>query len=113
MKIIRLKKVHDFINITKIMLFIQSVLKERLLRKMERDPSICEDIEDNHNNIDFVMYSRYLIQTIKLLFFTLNISYFAGISWILFSDYMEFFVSQGCDDSFIGEFGIYDHGKMK
>ena len=80
---------------------------------MDRDPRICEDIDDNHNNIDLIMYLRYFFQTIRLLFFVINVSYFAGIAWILFSDYMEYFVSRGDADSFIGEFDFYSNGQMK
>jgi len=53
---------------------------------ISKDPAIGEDTISDHNNIEFLLKTGYIIKTFKLIIIILNTSYFVGILFMVISD---------------------------
>ena len=71
------------------MKFIQVKFRDRILVKIEADPRIDDNIMLDNNSIDMVMNIRYALETFKLILVIINVSYFTGICWMIFCDFMK------------------------
>ena len=98
------------------------MLRDRLLIKIEKDPLIDENTLVDNNNIDILMNIKYFLETFKLVLVIFNVSYFTGIIWIIFCDFMDRYIfGHASDDhdllenddndlrgNFIDHYDIYD-----
>jgi hypothetical protein len=71
------------------MKYIQVKFRDRILLKIEADPRIDDDVMLDNNSIDLVMNIRYALETFKLILVIINVSYFTGIVWMIFCDFMN------------------------
>ena len=71
---------------------IKTVLRTRSLAMIKKDPLLGEDTSQDHNQIEMLLYVKYLIRTLKLILIILNFSYFLGMFWLIISRWNEHFV---------------------
>jgi hypothetical protein len=83
-----------------IMKSIQTGVRDRMLLKIEKDPLVDENTLEDNNSIDILMNIKYFLETFKLILVIFNVSYFTGIIWIIFCDFMErYFFSHEVDET--------------
>jgi hypothetical protein len=79
---------------------IQTGVRDRMLLKIEKDPLVDENTLEDNNSIDILMNIKYFLETFKLILVIFNVSYFTGIIWIIFCDFMErYFFSHEVDET--------------
>jgi len=52
-------------------------------REIKKNPEIGEDIKEDHNKMNILVYASYFLKTIKLIVVILNVSYFLGVLWLI------------------------------
>lgn len=88
-KLIRLKRGLEAFDVGKLMDILKGLIRERTERKIKKDPAIGEDNIRDHNNIEEIMLTGYTLKTLKLVIIILNLSYFLGLSWLIFCQITE------------------------
>jgi hypothetical protein len=78
---------------------------------IKQNPIVGEDKENDHNNIEGLMLTGYLLKTLKLVIIILNFSYFLGLIWLIFCEITTDFLKSTGDgwneeDFFFDKFGI-------
>lgn len=57
---------------------------EKVMKNIEKDPSLLLNLDLDQNNINFMFNVRYGLNVFKLFLMIMNISYFIGIIWMIF-----------------------------
>lgn len=65
---------------------IKNKIKQRMERIMKLNPNVGEDKDEDHNNIEGLMVTGYILKTLKLVIVILNFSYFLGMIWLIFCE---------------------------
>ena len=68
---------------------IKNIMKHRTERKIKKDLKLAEDVINDHNNIETLLFVSYTIKTFKLVILIINISYFIGMIWLIFCEISE------------------------
>lgn len=61
-------------------------VKKRKLIKMAENPLIADDTSIDHNCVELLLYFKYFLKFFKLIIMISNISYFLGMSWLIFCE---------------------------
>lgn len=56
---------------------------ERVLKNIENDPTLLQNLDLDQNNIDFLFNIRYGLKISKLFLMIINVAYFTGVIWII------------------------------
>lgn len=82
------------IPITQIVLEeLKRLRKKRIVKLIEDDPTIGEDRNVDHNNIENLMAVNYCLKTIEVIIILSSLSYFTGIIWMIFCDLTSYLVN--------------------
>jgi hypothetical protein len=85
-KIFRLLIGFKVFNVSQIMLKIQTILRERIQKRIEKDPKFAEDHDTDHNNIILLIKIGSSLRILLLIIIIVTISYFLGILWFIYCD---------------------------
>ena len=58
---------------------------ERIERLINEHPELALSVEANLIHIEIMLYVNFALKTIKLILVIMNISYFLGIFWLIFT----------------------------
>ena len=53
---------------------------------IKTNPELAEDMDQDNNQIEFLMMVNYGLKTFKLIILIINISFFLGMFWLIFCD---------------------------
>ena len=84
LKTIRILKGHKALNVEVILSAIKKFLKKKTELKIKNNALLADDVIEDHNHIDQIMYFRFIFKILKFVIILLNISYFVGMLWILY-----------------------------
>lgn len=84
-----------------------------MAEKVKHDYRIAEDILEDHNKIEGLLFLHYAIKTLTLVVLIVNVSYFFGMTWMILcvinSEYFDPLVAGEPEPvNFINKFGIED-----
>lgn len=82
----RMAKGIQIFDATALMGIIKRMMKRRTERRIKNNPELSEDIINDHNNIETLLYVSYTIKTFKLVIIIINISYFVGMFWLIYCE---------------------------
>lgn len=68
---------------------LQKFYSHKILKEIERDPLLDDNLDKDMNSIDWLIKVRYMLKTFKLILMLFNVSYFTGILWIIYCDVMS------------------------
>ena len=68
---------------------IGAALQSRTRRRMEKDPTIGENLDEDNNSINMLTNIGYLLKIMKLITFIFNFSFFTGIIWTVACDILN------------------------
>ena len=85
-KVIRIVNGFRVFNVTYIYDSVKQISKDKLDQRILEEPIIGEDKINDHNQIEFLLFFYNILKTAKLGFTILNLSYFLGMFWLIFSD---------------------------
>ena len=57
--------------------------------KVLKNPELDEDMDQDFNSFLTLIIMKYSLMTFRLILMIFNASYFTGITWILFCDFMN------------------------
>jgi hypothetical protein len=80
-KVIRIATALEIYNVRAMVNFFKNRNKEKVLRQIERDPSIADDPDTDYNGINSFFNMSYSLNIFKLFLMILSLSYFAGMFW--------------------------------
>lgn len=84
-------------------------MTKRIKRRIKEDHSIGEDTINDHNNIERLLCTSYLLKTFKIIIIISNITYFLGVLWIMLCQTSKYFVKQKIDTDSTNYFYL-EHG---
>jgi hypothetical protein len=64
--------------------YLKEKNKERVMKNIENDPTLLQNLDLDQNNIDFLFNVRYCLKIFKLFLMIINVAYFTGVIWIIF-----------------------------
>lgn len=82
-KIMRLHKGIKVYDVEKMMDILRKVNKKQVMKKIENDPSLIENLDLDLNNIDLLFSVRYLLKIFRLFLMIVNVAYFTGVIWMI------------------------------
>ena len=85
-KVLRIIKVFKVVSIKTLTDAIKEYYKQDLDNKVKNNLDIANDINENHTNIEKILWISNLLKTLKLVIILFNTSYFVGIVWYIFCD---------------------------
>lgn len=79
--------------------------------KVKNDYRIAEDILEDHNKIEGLLFIHYAIKTLNLVILILNVSYFFGMTWMILCVINQEYLDPPVEGelapiTFISKFGI-------
>lgn len=89
LKVMRLANGLKVFNVPNIMQAIKKFLENRMDKKVQNNPDIDNDLMNDYNSFYILLIINYSLQTLKLLIMIFNTSYFTGIIWVMFCDFLE------------------------
>lgn len=89
LKLFRLKRGLDAFDVGVAISMIKFKIQKRTERIIKANPSIGDDKDNDHNNIEGIMVAGYFLKTLKLVIIILNFSYFLGLIWLIFCEITE------------------------
>lgn len=54
-----------------------------MLIKIKDDPLLAEDKINDNNQIEFLLTTKFILKTMKLVIIIMNFSYFLGMFWVI------------------------------
>ena len=66
--------------------YVKELRKKTIIKQIEEDPTLGEDKDQDHNNIENLLMINYCLKTIKMIIVMTSISYFMGIIWYIYCD---------------------------
>jgi len=87
-KMIRIKRAMNLLNIHRIMKIIKQFYKERLKREIRNNPQIKDDTTSDNNGLEQILIIYNTLKTCKLIYMIANCTYFIGMSWIIMCNYI-------------------------
>ena len=69
--------------------YIKETLQQRLKEKILKDPELGEDMEQDNNQIELLLFISYGFQTAKLFIIVFNLSFFIGMFWLIFCSFTK------------------------
>ena len=73
------------------MKIIDEKWKKRVLQRIENDPRIAEDMDNDHNKISTLLLIKFIIVVANITFVIMTICYFEGLLWYSFCDQLRRF----------------------
>ena len=70
---------------------VKRISKENLEEKISHDFTVGEDKITDYNQIESLLFFYNILKTAKLAFLILNLSYFLGMFWLIFSKLDRFY----------------------
>ena len=65
---------------------VKELRKKSIIKQIEEDPTIGEDKNQDHNNIENLLMINYCLKTTKMIIVMTSFSYFVGIIWYIYCD---------------------------
>ena len=85
-KIVRMARGIELFEGSAFMGAVKTLAQRRMEKQIEEDPIFAEDYINDHTNIERLLFISYGIKTIKLIILIMNISYFVGMIWLIYSE---------------------------
>ena len=82
-KMYRIKNGLEIFHVQNMTRIIREIVARRTLKKIKEDNNIGEDTINDHNNIEGLLFTSYILKTIKIMLVISNITYFLGVLWIV------------------------------
>lgn len=86
LKIVRMTRGIELFEGSAFMGAVKKLSQKRMEKQIEEDPIFAEDYINDHTNIERLLFISYGIKTIKLIILIMNISYFVGMIWLIYSE---------------------------
>ena len=116
-KTLRLIRGLDLLNMRKMKKFADSYFRQRIEALKVENPAkyhiLAEDMFNDHNNIESLMYIGFVGQTLKLVFILLSLSYFGGMLWLIWCDFSSHRINEDWEPTFLQEYGLELHADLK
>ena len=64
------------------MTVVKNYHKNKILAKIERNPSLGENLDIDSNNIEELLMFSYFLKILKLVIIIINLSYLFGVFWL-------------------------------
>lgn len=88
-KLFRILKGLEIFNVQKMMATIGAAVQARTKRRIEKDPTVGENVDEDNNSINMLTNIGYFLKIMKLITFIFNFSYFMGILWTVACDILN------------------------
>ena len=88
-KLSRLMKGFDILNVPRIMVKIKGFYIESSKNKIKKDKKVGDDIINDHNKIQDLLLISYTLKITKLVIIILNFSYLFGMFWYIMIKLVE------------------------
>lgn len=82
-KVIRLIKGIEIYDVQMMMDYLKKKNTQNVLKNIENDPTLLQNLDLDLNKIDLLFNIRYLLKMIKLFLMIINVAYFTGVIWII------------------------------
>ena len=86
LKTIRIFKALDKFDIPVIMGYIKVFTKAKTLKDIAKNPILGDDTLSDHNKIEALLQTGYMLRILKLVVILLNMSYFVGMIFMIIAD---------------------------
>lgn len=83
-KTIRLIKGIEIYDVQVMMNWLKEKNTQRVMKNVENDPTLLQNLDMDQNNIDFLFNVRYALKISKLFLIIINVAYFTGVIWMIF-----------------------------
>jgi len=117
-KVMRLWQGFKLLDVPKLMGIFKSIHNKQKKLLMDMNPKMGDDIFQDHNKVEQLLFIGYFIKTFKLVIIIFNFSYFFAIFWIIVCKGVEDFVKNVdytnpesaalYPDTFLTNFGLVD-----
>ena len=65
---------------------IKALSKSRMEGLIKSRPSLAEDMDEDHNQIENLMVVNYMLKTLRLIIIIVNIAFFIGMFWLIYCE---------------------------
>ena len=69
------------------------------------------DMNKDHNGIVNILYFKYIMNTLRLIYALFMFSYFGGIIWLLLCDIFKTYFNRKGETNFIDEYKLWFRAK--
>lgn len=119
-KLIRLYRGLELLNTKEFMRHIKQYTLGKIKKVIRKHPNRAKDKTINHNHIQRIVLTSYIVRTLKLLIITCSFSYFFGLFWYIFCDirlilqkrdtslFDKDFFGENEDENFLVYFQLYN-----
>jgi hypothetical protein len=76
-------------QVTKIMEGVRTVFQKFMKFKVQNDPSIKDNFEIDHNNIELLLKINYGLKTFKLVLQIYNVTFFLAVFWFIYCEVID------------------------
>lgn len=66
--------------------------KNRIMKLIENDPSLGNNMDADHNCIELQLFISYTLKTMRLAIIILNVAYLTGVFWMFLAELINDFV---------------------
>ena len=85
-KIIRIATALEIYNVRAMVEWFKNKNKQKVLKKIEKDPTKADDLDTDYNKINEQFNLSYSLNIFKLFLMILSLSYFTGMIWFVFCE---------------------------
>ena len=107
-KCIRIINGFKLFNVSLMLVSIKKFSQKRMRDLIKTNPELAEDMDQDNNQIEFLMMVNYGLKTFKLIILIINISFFLGMFWLIFCDVTKE-ITENYQKNVITEFATEKH----
>ena len=85
-KCLRIVNGFKLFNVSLMLASIKKYSQDRMRELIKNKPELADDMDQDNNQIEFLMMVNYGLKTLKLIILIINISFFLGMFWLIYCD---------------------------